>query len=133
MTFEAGVFLLTKAKAEPLRTMAEAPPQAQPAPTRDPLAGPQPEPDLANAVPPAEPPAPAGQRTRLRLAGTVPPEVWNHLGTRILSKLRSGEDLNVGVAFSVSVDAALADNLETELRRVVTDLGLGEQVRVEPS
>ena len=77
--------------------------------------------------------ASVGQRKTLRLAGAVPPEVWNHLGTRILPKLRSGDDLNVKIDCSVSVDAAQANHLATELRQALTDLGLGEQVRVEPS
>ena len=63
----------------------------------------------------------------------MPPEVWNLLGIKILPKLKSGQDLRVGVEFSVSVDAAQANNLVTELRQALTDLGLGEQVRVEPS
>ena len=73
-----------------------------------------------------------GQKTTLRLKGTVPPEVWNRLGTRILPKLRSGEDLSVGVEFSVSVDAAMANNLELELRQALADLGLAELVSIEP-
>ena len=74
---------------------------------RDPLAEPQPEadPDHSGLLP-AEPAASVGQRTTLRLAGAVPPEVWNRLGTRILPKLRSSDDLNVKNDFSVSVDAA---------------------------
>jgi hypothetical protein len=43
----------------------------------------------------------------LRLAGNVPPEVWDRLGTNILPKLRSGTDLRIGVDFSVMISAAL--------------------------
>ena len=63
----------------------------------------------------------------------MPPEVWNRLGTRILPKLRSGEDLSVGVDFSVSVSSQFARSMETELRQILDDLGLGERVRVERS
>ena len=69
----------------------------------------------------------------LRLTGTVPPEVWNRLGTRLIPKLRSGDDLSVGVDFSVSIESPQAKNLEAELRQVLADLGLSNQVRVEPS
>jgi hypothetical protein len=67
----------------------------------------------------------------LRLAGTIPPEVWNRLGTKILPKLRSGSDLRVEVGFSVTVDAASAGDLASELRRILQELGLAGTVRVE--
>ena len=127
--FEAGVFLLTKAKAEELRATPGGPPQPRPAPTPDPGPEPRPGPEPA----PTPEPSPGTQKTTLRLAGTVPPEVWNLLGTRILSKLRSGEDLSVGVDFSVSVSSQFARSMETELRQILDDLGLGERVRVERS
>ena len=63
----------------------------------------------------------------------MPPEAWNRLGTKILPKLRSGDDLSVGVEFSVSVDAAVVQSLQEELRQALAELGLGDQVRVEPS
>ena len=62
----------------------------------------------------------------------MPSEAWNRLGTKILPKLRSGDDLSVGVEFSVSVDAAVAQSLQAELRQALAELGLGDQVRVEP-
>jgi hypothetical protein len=67
----------------------------------------------------------------LRLVGTVPPEVWNRLGTKILPKLRAGTDLKVGLEFSVTVKADTANNLMSELRQVVEELGLSEAVRIE--
>ena len=78
-------------------------------------------------------PPPGTPKTTLRLAGTVPSEVWNRLGTRILPKLRSGDDLCVGIEFSVSVSSQFARNMETELKQILDDLGLGDRVRVERS
>ena len=129
VAFEANVFLLTKARAEQLRAVTEVPPQTQPEPRVDSPAEPQPEPDPANDV---LPDGPSGQRTMLRLTGTVPPEVWNRLGTKLIPKLRSGDDLSVGVDFSVSIESPQAENLEAELRQVLADLGLSDQVRIEP-
>ena len=63
----------------------------------------------------------------------MPPEVWNRLGTKLLPKLRSGEDLSVGIEFTVSVHSQFAQNMETELRQVLDDLELKDQVRVERS
>ena len=50
-----------------------------------------------------------------------------------MPKLRSGEDLSVGVDFSVSVSSQIARSMETELRQILDDLGLSERVRVERS
>ena len=135
VAFESGVFLLTKAKTEQLREAQEGPPQIQTgsigAPGSDSGTG------TGQGDPPIDPPeppvTPIGQKTTLRLRGTVPPEVWNRLGTRILPKLRSGDGLSVGIEFSVSVDAVIAQGFQLELRQALTDLGLQEQVSVEES
>jgi hypothetical protein len=61
----------------------------------------------------------------------LPPEVWNRLGTKILPKLRSGTDLKVGVEFSVTVNAASAGGLESELRQILQELGLADALQVK--
>jgi hypothetical protein len=63
--------------------------------------------------------------------GTVPPEVWNRLGTKILPKLRSGSDLKIELEFAVTVSADAANGLATELRQILQELGLGDAVKVE--
>lgn len=67
----------------------------------------------------------------LRLVGSVPPEIWNRLGTRIIPKLRSGENLKVGVEFSVTVNESAAHGLAAELQEILQDLGLGDNITVE--
>ena len=124
VAFESGVFLLTRAKAEQLRAPPEDSPVDPPVPSDPPVPPEPPEP------PP--PPNPTRKAT-LRLKGTVPPEVWNRLGTRILPKLRSGDDLSVGVEFSVSVEAGLSEGFQLDLEQALADLGLQEQVHVEQS
>ena len=135
VAFESGVFLLTRAKAEQLRAAQEGPPQIQTGSNGAP--GPDSGTGTGQGDPPIDPPAPPvtpiGQKTTLRLSGTVPPEVWNRLGTRILPKLRSGDGLSVGIEFSVSVDTGIAQGFQLELRQALTDLGLQEQVSVEES
>ena len=122
VAFETGVFLVTKAKAEALKaTLGD--PQPKPKP------GPEPEPE-PEPVPGPEP-SPGTQKTTLRLAGTVPPEVWNRLGNKILSKLRSGNDLSVGIDFSVSISSQFAQNMEKDLQQILDELGLRDRVRVE--
>ena len=64
-------------------------------------------------------------------SGAAPPEVWNRLGTRVLPKPRSGDDLSVGIELSVRVGSLLAGNMGADLRQILEDLGLSDQVRVE--
>ena len=129
VAFEASVFLLTKTKAQKLKVPPEDLTQPQPEPTPSPGPEPEPEPEPGDGPEPS----PGARKTILRLAGTVPPEVWNRLGTKMLPKLRSGENLSVGIEFSVSVSSQFAQNMEAELQQILDDLGLGDQVRVESS
>lgn len=54
------------------------------------------------------------QSCTLRLAGAIPPELWNRLGTKLIPKLRGGDDLTARVEFSVSINSTQAQTLETE-------------------
>jgi hypothetical protein len=125
VAFDAGVFLLRKDSAKALKS--GAPPEAGPTPQPGPEPVSAPEPSLAWG----SDPAPGAITKTLRLVGTVPPEVWNRLGTRILPKLRSGSDLRIGLEFTVTVKAATAGNLAAELQQILQELGLGDAVRVE--
>lgn len=64
------------------------------------------------------------------LTGTVPPELWNRLGIKVIPKLRSGKDLNIEVQFSTEVDAALSRTLESELRQLIEGLGLTDKITI---
>ena len=129
IAFESSVFLLTRAKAAELNAPAEDSRRSEPDPPPDPdndresEQEPTPEPDQT----------PGESKTTLRLAGAVPPEVWNRLGTKVLPKLHAGDDLRVGVEFSVKVDAQFAESLEAELRRVLTELAVADQVQITTS
>ena len=128
VAFEASVFLLTKKKAETLRKAPEeSRPHPEPSPEPYPEATPRPEPG-----PTAESDSRSNTVT-LRLTGTIPPEIWNRLGTKVLPKLRSGHGLSVGIELSVNVDAARAAAMEAELRQVLSELDLGDRVRLENS
>ena len=131
VAFESGVFLLTKSKAEQLRVtagdMEPLLPGLQPGSTDE--TGTDPTPDPGGTQPGL--PIPTGGKSTLRLRGTVPPELWNRLGTKILPKLRSGDELIVGVEISVSVDAGLTQSFQAELRQALDDLGLRGQVSVD--
>ncbi len=136
VAFESGVFLLTKARAERLHSLSSSPTQASPEgqPGSDTSAVPEPPPiPGVNPTMPGLGTPPSDRKATLRIKGTVPPEVWNRIGTRILPKLRSGDELSVGVEFSVSVDENLAHSFQLELRQALDDLGLLERVSVENS
>src|SRR5262249_54572737 len=125
VAFESGVFLLRKATAEALRTGQPVTPTPTPEPELGPTTAPTPEPG------PVPGRGPSISTRTLRLVGTVPPEVWNRLGTKILPKLRLGSDLKIGLEFSVTVSADSANGLAAELRQILQELGLAEAVKVE--
>jgi hypothetical protein len=119
VAFEADVFLLRKAAAEALK---EGGPTA-PAP------GPEPMPGSVTHL--ASEPEPTAATRTLRLVGSVPPEVWNRLGTKVLPKLRSSSELRIGLELSVTVSADSANGLAAELRQILHDLGLADALRME--
>jgi hypothetical protein len=127
VAFEAGVFLLRKAAAEALKAGEPVGPDPAVRGTApEPLRPSQPAPD-----PDGPGPEPTAATRTVRLSGTVPPEVWNRLGTKILPRLRSGTELNIGLDFSVTIPSESASSFASELRQVLQELGLSETVRVE--
>lgn len=132
IVFEADVFLLTRATVESLLTV---PTQGQPlAESTEPTA-PSGLPAGVQADTQAELPevqqSSAEPATRaVRVAGTIPPEVWNRVGTKILPKLRSGTDLSIKVEFSAAFREQDAGRTAEEVRQLLEDLGVGNKLRV---
>jgi hypothetical protein len=136
VAFEASVFLLTKARAKSIKASPETVvvggeavggrgdtgTVVEPAPV-DITVGP------AGAGRGAGTAVAPAQRT-LRITGTIPPEVWNRLGTRIIPRLKAGSGLQLGLSFTVTVDAAAAETLERGLRQAFADLGLPTQLEI---
>jgi len=135
VVFESSVFLLTKTKGQELKAVHGGAPQPQPAPA--PKAAPtlgqephlEPQPDDGKEGEPAA----ADQETTLRLVGTVPPELWNRLGTKVIPKLRLGDGLAVGIDFTVKIATPTAKNMEADLHQILADLGLEDRVKIERS
>jgi hypothetical protein len=121
VAFEADVFLLRKATVQALKGGVPATPTPAPEPGPTPILTPGPGPE----------PEPGAETRTLRLVGTVPPEIWNRLGTKILPKLRSGSELKIGLEFTVTVKADNAAALATELAQILQELGVADKVRVE--
>lgn len=154
VAFDQGVHLLTKAKAEALKSpvVAAEPgagataepeggetaptPGAGPAPPLGPGSGPSGEPGAevgeGGTAVPTLPPKTATKT--IRLVGPVPPELWNRLGTKVIPALRKGNfDLRTEVSFVATVDAGVAGVLASDLRHILADLGLEERLSIEES
>lgn len=69
---------------------------------------------------------------RIRLRGSIPPEIWNRVGNKLLPKLRGGTSLDISLGFDVEVEAASFSHLLAEIRQILADLALSDRIRVEP-
>jgi hypothetical protein len=125
VSFDAGVFLLTKAKAKALKGGLETVPGVVVGVGAPPVIEKPEEREKEKE------PVPGIQMRTLRLVGTLPPEIWNRLGTKIIPKLKSGSDLKIGVDFSVTVSAESTRSLESDLRQILEDLGLKGKINIE--
>ena len=130
VAFEASVFLLKRTKAEELRAPAPPPADSDWKLTPEPGVADEPEPKPSPS--PIVGPTPSARSpVVIRISGRVPPESWNRIGVKLLPVLRSANaDLQVGVKFSVRVNADDAGTLEAGVRQALDDLGLGESVTV---
>ncbi|WP_420448477.1 DUF499 domain-containing protein [Candidatus Palauibacter sp.] len=128
IAFEAGVFLVTRAKAAEFTS----PQQTWEAPsTERGMSSESDDPGTDDGDKPPGEKTDTAQTATLRVAGDIPPELWNRFGTRVLPKLRAGEDLTVRIDSSALVDAGSFENLRQDLRQVLDDLGLGDQVEIQ--
>ena len=121
IAFDPDVFLLTKGKADALSAGLDPTPTARPQPA---VVREKPE------QKPMPPPATPESRTTLQILGTAPAEVWNRLGIRILPKLRSLDDLRVGIELSATASTEKGRNIKVELQQALEDLDLGSRVRI---
>ena len=128
VAFEQNVFLLTRTRSKELRSLGvrEPPPPPivasdtqDPAPDADPRQKPKPKPP-EDITP-----------VRLRISGTIPPELWNRLGTKLVPKLRAGDSLTMGVDVTVELAQPDAESLQAEVQQVLSDLNLDGQVTVQ--
>ena len=146
VAFESGVFLLRKAKAKELcEPGAEGELQGAPSELGADTAGaeggkgmfaarptPSAASDLASSAATLASDQPEGEaeQTTIRLTGEIPQEVWNRLGHKLLPKLSTGKELQIGVDFVATVDARNSQALIAELEYILFDLDLSEQVRI---
>jgi hypothetical protein len=98
-----------------------------------PPSGPEPAPPEPPATP--ESPRPdslgTGAQVIVSIAGSIPPEQWNRLGTRLIPKMRAAGTVTATIRLEIKVDKSRASALSTELRQFVDETGLSASVRVE--
>jgi hypothetical protein len=133
--FVYDVFVVRKDRAKALRDSLAVPVTTAVQAT---LPGTSPAPPIFTLVsPPSVEPATGSAvsegsgKTLLRVRGVVPPELWNRLGSKIISKLRSAGPLQARVELSVEVETSALASLEMEIQQVLSDLDLGGKVVVE--
>ena len=133
--FAPDVYLLTRQAAEKLARQADADPEpVTSVETQDDTsghggAGTESSSKARTAPSPKEPTAEETPTTRsLRIHGEIPPEIWNRVGTRLLPKLRAGQDLKVSVSFDVTAERGRSTTLLADVRQVLEDLQLERQV-----
>lgn len=123
VAFEPDVYLLTKSRAKALKAGeglggASAPPQGPADGTPDRIKETIGQDEVTEH-------APAGETKRtVQITGSIPPEVWNRIGTKLIPKLRSGANLRVGVEFSIEIDSKDAAHFLQELKQALADLNL---------
>ena len=124
IAFEADVYLLAKSLAERLKS-----PEIIPVPPSEP------EPASPETPASAESPRPDGGDTSknaiISVAGSIPPEQWNRLGTRLLPKMRAAGTMTASIRLEIKLDESKAPALSAELRQIVDENGLSATVRVE--
>ena len=134
VAFDKAVFLVKREKVEALRAPRDDKGPPVPAPEPTPGAGPppgtEPVPTPAGGTPATTSTASSAS---VQMRGSVPSESWNRLGTKVISKLRSGTDLRIEVQCSVKVSATAAANLESEIKQALHDLGLQDVLKVQRS
>jgi hypothetical protein len=138
VSFEAGVFLLLKATAERLKGEKPAQPLSSPAaPTPtfaqvlEPSSALRPDVPRSEATSTPATVEPAAASHTLRITGSIPSESWNRFGTSLLSKLRAHQQkIEIEISFSATVPSNMADSLVTELRQILSELGLANSIRI---
>lgn len=127
VAFEPGVFLLTRERArQRLAPPVVVEPDAQ-----------EPTGDSGDVVitepnPPVREPESRGT-VRVRLAGELPPELWNKLGLRMIPKLKGGSNVRLNVEAEADFDGTTAGSVTSDLRGTLAELGLdGFAIEQEP-
>ncbi len=123
--FDPDVFLMTAEKANQLTSEPVPIPEPEPG-------GPTPTPDTVGEEGEITKPEPVPEgKVTFTISGKIPWETWNRLGRNLIPKLRTGEDLKVGVDFSVTIGSNQSKKLLNDIQQSLDDLGLSGQVKIK--
>ena len=127
VAFEPSVFLLTRARSEELRLFDSDEPAVPPiaADAEEPVQDPDSQQEQKSKAPSD------AASTQLRISGTIPPESWNRIGTKLIPKLRVGVELTMNVDLTVEVAHPMAESLQMDIQQVLNDLNLDDQVTIQ--
>lgn len=128
VSFEPDVYLLRRDKAKYLRTSPSTGAAAQPGASGGPEAA---EETLAKPSPDGGAGAPAEGKRTIVVRGTVPAELWNRIGSRLIPKIRSVADHRLTFECVAEMDAAQAAHFVRELEQAIADLNLTGRLVVE--
>ena len=125
VAFDSDVYLLAGAKAKALKLRTETPivldGEGVGGTSTDPV---RPQGPIPVVIPTAG-------KQQIRIVGAIPPEVWNRLGTKLIPKLKAGSDLKLGLSFTLEVEGAEAQQLISDLKQAIEDLGLSHSLKIE--
>lgn len=85
-----------------------------------------------SAVPGGSEASPAESQTggQISITGSIPPELWNRIGTKILARLKSAGNVKVDVSITAACDETSGAELVETLRQTLSDLGIADRVDV---
>lgn len=129
VAFEPSVFLLSRARSEEFRSsgVREPDPPSIVSEQQDPAKDSDPK-QKQESNPPAN-----TESVPLHISGTIPPELWNRLGTKLIPKLRAGNELTLNVKFDFEVASSTYESIHADIQQTIADLGLDGQVHVKRS
>jgi len=132
--FDYGVFLLRKDTATEYAEQTSGKQGTSVVVPGTPPAKPTPlEGQPAPSYPTTTQPSATAAKSIVTLSGPIPPELWNRLGTSLITKLRGAGDLKAEVSFTVEVDTQRVKQLEEDIRRVLGELGIPDRIHIELS
>ncbi|MGH7459906.1 MAG: DUF499 domain-containing protein [Pseudomonas sp.] len=123
ISFDSATFLITRQRAAALRVPAVP----EPVPSRE-------QTSSAPTTPPERPAVPVPAATasaRLRVHGQIPPESWNRVGTKLLTKLKQHDALRVSIDLQADVAAAHFQQLVRDLRDSAADIGIDGAITID--
>ena len=124
VAFDPDVYLLSGAKAKALKLRAEMPGEVGDS------TGSTPTDPVRSPAPDAVVTVTAGKQ-QIRIVGAIPPEVWNRLGTKLIPKLKAGINLKLSLSLTLETEGAEAQQLISDLKQAIDDLGLSDTLKLE--